>query len=194
MFTLTRGARRLARESAMKRIGLLSVLTLVLLCSTVLAGELKVGDKAADFSLQDPEGKQYTLEHPEFQGKVLSIFYVDPDEADMNEHVSEALKKTADAGILDRTYYKGFGITNLKATWKPNFIIRAIVKSKQKKYKTTILLDYDFTILNLWGLKNDSSNLVVLDKNRICRYLYKGRIPESEIPGIIQIIKDYQAR
>jgi predicted transcriptional regulator len=178
----------------MKKMCVLGLLTVVLLCSTARAGELKVGERAPDFTLQDPEGVQYTLDYPEFQGKVLSIFYVDPDEADMNEHVSEALKKAADTGVLDRTYYKGFGITNLKASWKPNFIIKSVVSSKQKKYKTTILLDYDFTILNLWGLENDSSNLVVLDKNRICRYVYKGRIPESEIPTIIQIIKDYQTR
>ncbi|UCE84157.1 MAG: hypothetical protein JSV47_06535 [Deltaproteobacteria bacterium] len=163
-------------------------------CSAALAEELKLGDRADDFNLQDSEGEQYSLNSQEFQGKVLSIFYVDPDEADMNEHVSEALKKAADKGVLDRTYYKGFAITNLKATWKPNFLVKAIVKSKKKKYQTVILLDYDFTILNLWGLENDSSNLVVLDKNRICRYVYKGKIPESEIPAIIQIIKEYESK
>ena len=162
--------------------------------STAVAGELKVGDKADDFMLSDGKGKPYTLESPEFRGKVLSAFYVDPDEADMNDHVSEALKKAADDKVLDRTYYKGFGITNLKATWKPNFVIKAIVKRKQKKYDTIILLDYNFTILELWGLENDSSNLVVLDKNRICRYIYKGKIPESEIPTIVQIIKEYQSK
>jgi predicted transcriptional regulator len=174
------------------RILVIACLTVFLISSAAGAGELKVGERAPDFTLQDPSGKAYTLEAPEFRGKVLSVFYVDPDEADMNEHVSEALKKAADSGTLDRTYYKGFGITNLKATWKPNVIIKAIVKSKQEKYKSIILLDYDFTILNLWGLKNDSSNLVILDKDRVCRYLYKGRIPESEIPGIISIIKEYQ--
>lgn len=172
----------------------LLVLATMLVCSSALADELKLGDLASDFILQDSEGIQYTLNSEEFQGKVLSIFYVDPDEVDMNEHVSEALKKAADRGVLDRTYYKGFAITNLKATWKPNFIVKAIVKSKKKKYKTIILLDYDFTILNLWGLENDSSNVVVLDKERICRYLYKGKIPESEIPTIMQIIKEYESK
>jgi predicted transcriptional regulator len=76
----------------------------------------------------------------------------------------------------------------------PNVIIKAKVKSKQEKYQTTILLDYDYTILNLWGLENDSSNLVVLDKERICRYLYKGKIPGSEIPRIIALIKDYEGK
>ena len=177
----------------MKRKQYLVLLTVIFLCSTALAGELKLGERASDFSLEDSEGKPYTLNSPEFEGKVLSIFYVDPDEADMNEHVSEALKKAADSGVLDRNYYKGFAITNLKATWKPNFIIKAIVKKKKKKYKTIILMDYDYTILDLWGMENDSSNVVVLDKERICRYLYKGKMPESEIPAVIQIIKAYES-
>ena len=178
----------------MARILLISWLAVFLTGSAAATGELKVGDRAPDFTLQDPTGKTYTLEAPEFRGKVLSIFYVDPDESDMNEHVSEALKKAADDKILDRTYYKGFGITNLKATWKPNVIIKGIVKSKQEKYDTTILLDYDFTILNLWGLQNDSSNLVVLDKERICRYLYKGKIPDTETARIIALIKEYEGK
>jgi len=177
----------------MKRKQYPVLLAVIFLCSTALAGELKLGDRASDFSLEDSEGKPYTLNSPEFEGKVLSIFYVDPDEADMNEHVSEALKRAADSGVLDRDYYKGFAITNLKATWKPNFIIRAIVKKKKKKYKTIILMDYDYTILDLWGMENDSSNVVVLDKKRICRYLYKGKMPESEIPAVIQIIKAYES-
>jgi hypothetical protein len=68
-------------------------LAVFLMGSAAAAGELKVGDRAPDFALQDPTGKAYTLEAPEFRGKVLSIFYVDPDESDMNEHVSEALKR-----------------------------------------------------------------------------------------------------
>jgi predicted transcriptional regulator len=178
----------------MRRACFGTLLAVVFLCSTVLADELKVGDRAADFSLKDGKGEEYTLNASEFQGKVVSIFYVDPDEVDLNEHVSEALKKAADEGGLNRKFYKGFGITNLKATWKPNFIIKAMVKSKQKKYNTIILLDYDFTILNLWGLENDTSNLVVLDKQRICRYVYKGEIPDSEIPVITKIIKQYQSK
>ena len=72
---------------------ILFVAMVLLTYSTAMAGELKVGDKADDFMLNDGKGKPYTLESPEFRGKVLSAFYVDPDEADMNDHVSEALKK-----------------------------------------------------------------------------------------------------
>jgi len=158
------------------------------------AAELKVGEKAPDFKLSDSTGKEYSLADPHFKGKVLYIAYVDPDEKDTNNHVEDALKKEKESGALDKTRYEGFGIVNLKASGLLNFIIKASIKSKQEKTGAIILLDYDYAILNLWGVKNDSSDVVVLDKERICRYLYNGKLPQEELVKMMQIIKEYQAK
>lgn len=162
--------------------------------SVSLAAELKVGEKAPDFKQKDSTGKEYSLDDPRFKGKVLYIAYVDPDEKDTNNHVEEALKKERDSGGLDKSRYEGFGFANLKATNLPNFIIKALIKSKQEKTGALVLLDYDYTILNLWGLKNDSSDVVVLDKERTCRYIYHGKLPPEELTRMIQIIKEYQVK
>lgn len=162
--------------------------------SVSLAAELRVGDKAPDFKLKDSIGKEYTLEDPRFKGKVLYVAYVDPDEKDTNNHVEDALKKERDSGGLDKTRYEGFGIVNLKASNLPNFIIKASIKSKQEKTGAAILLDYDYTILNLWGVKNESSDVVVLDKERVCRYVYNGKLPQEELMKMIRIIKEYQVK
>jgi uncharacterized protein len=176
----------------MKKI--LAAVMILLLCSVlnVFAAELKVGDKAPDFSLKDSKGKAYSLASPEFLGKVMSIFYVDPDEKDLNAHVEDALLK--DPGLERNVRYKGLGITNLKASKKPNFLIKEVIKNKQEKTGAVILLDYDFTILNLWGLKNDTSSLVILDKERICRYVYNGKLPSAEVAKVLKIIKEYQVK
>jgi predicted transcriptional regulator len=171
---------------------ILAVFFVLLFSFTVLAAELKVGEKAPDFSLKDSQGKTYTLDSDEFKGRVLSVFYVDPDAKDLNTHVEDALLK--DKGLDRDKAYKSFGITNLKATKMPNFIVKSVIKDKQEKTRAIILLDYDYTILNLWGLKNHSSNLVVLDKDRICRYLYKGKLPPDEASRAINIIKEYQVK
>jgi predicted transcriptional regulator len=89
---------------------------------------------------------------------------------------------------ISRDLFKGFGIVDCKSTWKPNSLIRAIAGKKAKKFGTTILFDYDWTLLNLWGLQKDSYSVVILDKNRVCRALYSGKIPESENEKIIQLI------
>ena len=178
----------------MKKTVFLVLLAMMWAISVTGAAELKVGDQAPDFKLKDSTGKEYSLDAPRFKGKVLYIAYVDPDEKDTNNHVEDTLKKERDSGALDKTRYEGFGFANLKATNLPNFIIKALIKSKQEKTGAIVLLDYDYTILNLWGLKNDSSEVVVLDKERICRYIYSGKLPPEELAKMIQIIKEYQVK
>jgi predicted transcriptional regulator len=90
--------------------------------------------------------------------------------------------------IIDSVYFKGIGIVDCKSTWKPNGLIRMIAGNKAKKYKTAILFDYKGTLQELWGMPKDSYSVVIVDKNRICRYVYSGKIPESENEKIIQLI------
>jgi predicted transcriptional regulator len=178
----------------MKKIGLLLFVALFWIASAAFAEGLKVGEKAPDFMLKDSTGKEYTLESPEFKGKVLYICYADPDEKDANNHVEDALKKEKESGALDKTRYEGFGIVNMKATGLPNFVIKAAIKSKKKKTGAIIILDYDQSILKSWGLKDDSSDIVILDKERICRFINYGKLPEDKLPAMIQIIKEYQEK
>jgi predicted transcriptional regulator len=43
-------------------------------------------------------------------------------------------------------------------------------------------------------MKDDSTDVVVLDKERICRYVYYGKLPPEELTKMIGIIKEYQAK
>jgi len=175
----------------MKRI--IVCILLVWMGSVSYAGaELKVGDKAANFILKDSLGKEYTLNSPEFQGRVVYINYADIGSKDMNKHVDDTLKK--DPGIDRKKSYVGFGIANMKASIVPDFIIARVIKSKQQETGATILLDDNFIILNSWGLKNNVSNVVVLDKKRICRYIYKGKLPSEEVEKLINTVKEYQVK
>ena len=175
----------------MKRI--IICILLVLMWSVSYAGaELKVGDKAANFILKDSLGKEYTLNSLEFQGRVVYINYADIGSKDMNKHVDDTLKK--DPGIDREKSYVGFGIANMKASIVPDFIIARVIKSKQQETGATILLDDNFIILNSWGLKNNVSNVVVLDKKRICRDIYKGKLPSEEVEKLINTVKEYQVK
>ncbi|MGQ9620233.1 MAG: YtfJ family protein [Bacteroidales bacterium] len=149
--------------------------------------KLEIGIKAPNFVFTDADRKEFTLDS--WHGKVLQINYVDPDEQDLNEPFNEAVDKAADVDkIINKDYFKGFGIVDCKSTWKPNSLIRIIAGKKAKKYDTTILFDYDATLQKLWGLPRDSYSVIILDKNRVCRAIYKGKIPDSEIENVIKLI------
>ncbi len=156
------------------------------------SADLQVGDRAANFILTDSLGNDYTLNSPNFRGRVLYINYSDISSKDMNKHVDDSLK--ADAGIDRKRSYVGLGIANMKASVVPDFIIASVIKSKQRETGATILLDDNYIILNNWGLKNKVSNVIVLDKSRICRYIYKGRLPAEEVTKLIKIVKEYQVK
>jgi len=151
------------------------------------SNQLEVGMKAPEWVFTDADKIEFTMDT--WAGKVIQINYVDPDESDLNDPFNDAIDKAADIDKrINKDYFKGFGIVDCKSTWKPNGLIRMIAGKKAKKYDTTILFDYDAKLQNLWGLPSDSYSVVILDKNRICRAIYKGKIPESENENIVQLI------
>lgn len=174
----------------MKRFYLLLAVVFLLCGSPVLAIDLRADMKAPDWSFKDADGNVFSMDS--WAGKVLVVNYVDPDESDLNEHFTDALKKAKDDGLLFEKTYKGIGIADCAATWKPNFAIRAIAGRKAKKYKTVILFDYDASLRNSWELAEDTANVIVLDKNRICRAIIRGRVPEDLVPRLVQLVIDLQ--
>lgn len=168
---------------------LMFVFLALLSISGQTARTLEVGMKAPDWTFTDAGKKEFTMDS--WPGKVLQINYVDPDESDLNDPFNDAVDKAADIDKrINKDYFKGFGIVDCKSTWKPNALIRLIAGNKAKKYDTTILFDYDGKLQNEWGLPRDSYSVIIVDKNRIVRALYKGKIPESENEKIIQMIID----
>jgi predicted transcriptional regulator len=148
---------------------------------------LAVGMKAPEWKFLDAGSKEFTMDS--WAGKVLQLNYVDPDEQDLNEPFNDAVKKATDVDKrINKELFKGFGIVDCKSTWKPDFLIRKIAGNKAKKFDTTILFDYDATLQNLWGLPKDSYTVVILDKKRICRAIFKGKMAESDYEKTIQLI------
>jgi len=172
----------------MKKLIFTLLFTLIVMTSLVAqTGKLEVGMKAPEWMFTDANKKEFTMNS--WAGKVIQVNYVDPDEQDMNEPYNEVVDKAVKVDKrIDSVYFKGIGIVDCKSTWKPNGLIRMIAGKKAKKYKTTILFDYKGTLQELWGMPKDSYSVVILDKNRICRAIYKGKIPESENEKIIQNI------
>ena len=140
---------------------------------------------ASDWSFTDADKNEYTM--ASWQGKVLLVTYVDPDESDLNEHLTDAMKKAKDDGRLKEESYKGIGIADCAATWKPNFAIRAIAGRKAKKYNTTILFDYKGELRAAWGLEKDSSNVILLGQNRVCRAIVRGRVPDEQVASLVDL-------
>jgi predicted transcriptional regulator len=178
----------------MKKTFLAVLMILLWTVSSVVAADLKVGDSAAGFNLKDPKGVEYALDSPQYKGKVVVIFYADPGSKDLNNDIQNALKAAREAGQIDKQNYEGLGVVNVKDSIVPNFVLRSIIKSKQEETKAVILIDPDYAVLNLWGLTKKTSNIIMLDKQRVCRYIFKGKVPAADIAKVIALIQEYQVK
>ena len=173
----------------MIKISLLLV-SLFFTCTTVMAAPLQVGDVAPDWSFKEATDASFTM--ASWPDKVLLINYVDPDESELNEPFNEAMRAARESGLLLDTDYMGLGIVDCAATWKPDVLIRSIAGSKAEQYKRTVLFDYDATLRKAWDLKEDSANIILLDKNHVVRYISRGKIDDEQIASVVQMAIDLQ--
>ncbi|MDE0792078.1 MAG: transcriptional regulator [SAR324 cluster bacterium] len=169
----------------------LSVLMIFLLSALPLSAELPIGEIPPKIVLEGDlggrlDGSAWNSEEL-ISGKVMVLFYVDPDESDLNNHVSDALK--AENFPLDK--YGSLGVANMGATWLPNFAINIKLKSKQAKHKATIYVkDLEKTFVKSWGLNDDDSDIILFGKDGKVLYSYDGKFSDAQVKELIQAVKD----
>ena len=164
---------------------------LVLLCtvSWAAAAELKVGDKVAPFSLKNFEDKEFSLASPIFAGKVVLIYYTVGESKEVRDPIA--------AAKLDPKAYIDLAILNMKDVSYPRFAVKGAVLKSDKATGKPTLVDDKYVLLNAWGLSHKAVNIVVVDKNGVCRYIFRGKdltVPPAEIGKFIAVIKEYEAK
>lgn len=162
-----------------------SALGMTLLLAADPAAALKVGDKVSSVKVRDSNDKPAWI--PDLGKKVLTIFYTDPDEKEMNEKFREELK----AAKPDKSKYRGMGVVNMKDTWKPNFLIRKVVRSKIKKFKSTILTDKDHTLKKAWKLGdcNEKDVVIVIGVDKVVKFIKKTKLTPAERKATLALVK-----
>ena len=122
------------------------------------------------------------------KGKTTMLMYVDPDE----KNKGELFKPTIEAleRDLDFNKFQILVILNLEATWKPNALIRSMMKSKITDYpKRTYILDANSVLVKEWGLTdNEYNTLVINDKSKVI-YSHSGKWQKDEMRQINALIR-----
>lgn len=165
-----------------------SIIVIILCLLPVwLLAELPVGEKPAEITLEGKTGGKVdgsAWSSAEIQGKVYVLFHADPDESETNNAASEALK----AEDFPSDKYGSIAIVNMKATWKPAWIISMILKSKQEKYEDTVYVkDMAKLVVKKWNLADDSNNVVLFDQTGTVLYSKDGQLSKSDIDELIKL-------
>jgi len=166
------------------------LLTVVMLCTGSLFGELPVGEKPVTVDLDGKLGSRVDgspWSSSELKDKVYVLVYSDPDEADLNNAATEALK----AENFPADKYGSVAVINMAATWLPNAAINIILKGKQEDYPSTIYVrDFKKALVKKWNLADDSNNILVFDKMGTVVFSRDGQLNDADIKTMIKAIRD----
>ena len=169
---------------------ILSAFVLIFLMAQPSWAELQMGEVPETVILEGDTGGLLDgtpWNSQDMKGKVSVIFYVDPDEKDLNNEASEALKKEN----FPRDKFQSYGIINMEATWLPNFVISSSLEEKQKRYPTTIYVrDYDKILVKKWGIADDNSDVLTFDKAGKLIFRKDGKLNAEEIQKLLKVVRE----
>ncbi len=120
------------------------------------------------------------------RGNVQLIFYVDPDERDLNTKATDTLKAT------DRLKekYKTTAIINMAATAIPNFILSSMIKDSQAEFPMTRYVeDLAKVLVKQWHFTDDSNDILVLDRSGNVVFSEDGKLDDAGIARLISTIE-----
>ena len=165
-----------------------SILLLLLMSLNIFA--LNVGEVPKELILSGDNGglaqDGSAWSSSSINDKLHVLFYVDPDEKDVNNEFVELLNaKEFNSTIVGRV-----AIVNLAATWKPDYIIEKLLKLKQKELPNTIYLkDKKSILVKEWGLADDASNVLIFSKEGELLFYKAGQLSGDEIKKAIELIE-----
>ena len=161
-----------------------------LLFMTLSLSALEVGKTPPEITLSGEAGGRLdgsSWSSSELKNKVYLLFYVDPDEKDLNNGFGDAVK----AAGLDRSRFASVAVINMAATWKPNFAINAALKKKQEQFKKALYLkDMDKLLVRKWSLDDDNSDIIVFDREGKVIFYHAGKVDEAMTQKVIALIKE----
>ena len=166
----------------------LATMIFIMIFSTMVQAELPIGEIPPKIVLKGDlggrlDGTQWSSEEL-VSGKVIVLFYVDPDESELNNHASDALK----AENYPKEKYGSIGMANMAATWLPNFAINMKLKSKQEQYKNTLYVkDLEKTLVKKWELSDDNSDVVVFGKDGRVLFSVDGKFTDAQVKEIVKV-------
>ncbi len=167
-----------------------TLLLLTLVLSTLFA-EVDTSKPLPTLVLEGSNGGYYSGEawdSNSLKGKTTMLMYVDPDETSRGEIFKPTIEGFE--RDLDFNKFQIFVIINLNATWKPDAIIKNMMKSKVDTYpKRTYILDASSVLVKGWNLPDDAYNTIIInDKGRVI-YQHKNDWTKDEIKKVDTLVR-----
>jgi predicted transcriptional regulator len=161
---------------------------LVIFLSSFIWAFMQTGMRAPGFNVSD--GNDIQLDSDSLIGKVIAGFYENRDEIEKNKQLKTVLQKYY-FDNLEVSSKNVFMLSVIDAS-PANFITRPIWKKKfiknTEQNRVNVYGDWDGSMKQVYGLPDDESIFIMIDKKGIIRYIYPGKVPEKYFNGIKDLI------
>jgi predicted transcriptional regulator len=169
----------------------LSVLATVIFTTPVVSAPLSVGQPVSPIRLDGDlggkvSGEAWNSDDIAKSGKIISLFYVDPEEKKLNEPVELAYENAK----FPPDKHASIAVINMAAAWYPNSMINSQLKKKQEQFpRTTYVKDIKKTLVKEWDLKDDSVNVVIFGRDGKPLFVKRGPMSTGEINELMTLIR-----
>jgi predicted transcriptional regulator len=163
------------------------VLTVLALSLRLVYG-MEVGAEAPFFKVKTGDGQALTLDT--LRGKVVSLFYETREVVEKNRLLKEALKKFfREQPAQTEAQFASIPLVNCsEAVWPITKIWQFKLKENSQKEGLTIYGDWDGKMFADFGMTDNESNFLLIDKKGFIRYRAAGKIEEEETKKIIELL------
>lgn len=154
------------------------------------AESLKIGTDAPAFKVKSGDDETLTLDM--VRGEVLLIFYETKDVVEKNRKLKDELNKFYDEqpDTIKELIVKLPIINCSSAFWPFTGIWKSKLRENSKKEGITIYGDWNGKMFSDYKMKDDESNVLIIDEKSVIRYLKVGKIEDKEINIIIELLKE----
>jgi len=166
-----------------------TLLSLSVFQSSALAASGLIGSPAPYFSVGSGDDKVLTLDM--IKGKVTAIFYENRKIVDANKRLKDELNKL----YHEQTDALKDGLLRLPiidcsdAIWPFHGLWKRKLREHSSKEGTTIYCDWSGKMASAYRMKDDVSNVVIIDKAGIIRSFTSGEVTAEQINDAKKLLK-----
>ncbi len=144
---------------------------------------LQTGAKAPYFRVQSGKNRVLTSHH--VKGRVTIIFYESKDHVKRNWNLKAFLlnlkKNHADKYQKE---VSGLFIINCRRAWPFAKVWKVVMHRSSLREGLTIYGDWSGKMYRDYQMKDNASNIVIIDKNGIVRYIVRGQLTPRKTAGV----------
>lgn len=143
-----------------------------------------------DFTLPTTEGRTRSVS--QYRGRVVIIFYETRDSTNENQQVKDALgqRLRADPSLVQRFMLIPVANVGDYNFWPAHTFAREAISAVANSQHVVLWFDWNHALTQRLGMRDGTSNIVVLDRDGRVRFRRLGPMRATEIPGFLQQVQE----